>query len=987
MHSPTSIIWFWYLLEQQVPFDLSRTLKDANFFTVDTNSTNQELPWINPSLLRQRHHLATLNHQGKPIRYLYRVYLGVFEVGELFRFWRDRSSIQESFAELFTDERAYTCYASFSVDSDGIPVDEPPMVTTAPWILGQTRGNIATYQQWTREFQAYQERVGETFSAMAQAIAEAGHQLDLTTINDLLSYVARYCGWQPPQFFHQAAVVIYQENERPPDDILNSFLLEDLERAYQAVNSGSVGKALASYLGNPPANRVDLESKQALQTWLLPEDIPLGRWPEKPNYKLSLMQQCAVNLVKAQLSEKAGLFSVNGPPGTGKTTMLRDIVADILVQRAERMVEYEQPREAFSQVATVPVNWSSREQPIYAIDAKLTGYEVVVTSSNNAAVENVTRELPALSEIAPEYQVDADYFRSVAQSLAGENIEVWGLIAAVLGKSDNRSKFVDAFWFGQSSGETIRQILAAAADDPLTREQWQEARRDFARCKQRVQSLLAKRQEYMQLPSQLSELERSFHEAQQTQLRAQGELQRITGEHAQAHAAFERAREQQEEHRVAIETLKKTQPPWWMRWLGGVIWRHPRLVRYENSIEEARQEFVAARSHLQRCREAVEVVSKQQEQCRTLLEQARMRQLQVQEESAVCNATLNDARQELGDAFADQKWWNQEYSKLQLAAPWLDQTLNDARSRLFLSALKVHAAFIRSAARPIKSNLTLCKELLKGQAPGQSKRTVSLLWQTFFLVVPVVSTTFASAGRMFSKLGQESLGWLLIDEAGQAVPQAAVGALWRARRAVVVGDPLQIEPVFTLDEAVVEGLRQYFRLDGCWSPLAYSVQSLADRANPYGTTISTEDQSLWIGCPLWVHRRCIEPMTTIANRIAYDGRMVIATSSPAEDKQFSLGQSRWIDISGQCRGRHWVPEQGSRAVEMLAKVVRAEVVREESNLPSLYLISPFKKVAEELRCLLRSQREQWAPGYSAEEVTNWCKHSVGTVHIAIPNNL
>ena len=61
-------------------------------------------------------------------------------------------------------------------------------------------------------------------------------------------------------------------------------------------------------------------------------------------------------------------------------------------------------------------------------------------------------------------------------------------------------------------------------------------------------------------------------------------------------------------------------------------------------------------------------------------------------------------------------------------------------------------------------------------------------WTALFFVIPVVSTTFASFDRLFSHLGRESLGWLLIDEAGQAAPQVAAGH-FMARRSVVVGDP------------------------------------------------------------------------------------------------------------------------------------------------------------------------------------------------------
>jgi hypothetical protein len=85
-------------------------------------------------------------------------------------------------------------------------------------------------------------------------------------------------------------------------------------------------------------------------------------------------------------------------------------------------------------------------------------------------------------------------------------------------------------------------------------------------------------------------------------------------------------------------------------------------------------------------------------------------------------------------------------------------------------------------------------------------------------VVPVISTTFASCGRMFGALGAESLGWLLVDEAGQAIPQHAAGALWRARRAVIVGDPLQLEPISPVPVEVRDRLRDLFGVDRRWLP-------------------------------------------------------------------------------------------------------------------------------------------------------------------------
>jgi hypothetical protein len=93
-----------------------------------------------------------------------------------------------------------------------------------------------------------------------------------------------------------------------------------------------------------------------------------------------------------------------------------------------------------------------------------------------------------------------------------------------------------------------------------------------------------------------------------------------------------------------------------------------------------------------------------------------------------------------------------------------------------------HPAFALAEAPRIRKNLNALVKVLRG---GGRPEPAALLaaWQTLFLVVPVVSSTFASAGRLFAGLGRESLGWLLIDEAGQAAPQNAAGALLRSRSA------------------------------------------------------------------------------------------------------------------------------------------------------------------------------------------------------------
>jgi superfamily I DNA and/or RNA helicase len=208
-------------------------------------------------------------------------------------------------------------------------------------------------------------------------------------------------------------------------------------------------------------------------------------------------------------------------------------------------------------------------------------------------------------------------------------------------------------------------------------------------------------------------------------------------------------------------------------------------------------------------------------------------------------------------------------------------------------------------------------------------------------VIPVVSTTFASFDRLFSHLGRESLGWLLIDEAGQAAPQVAAGAIWRAKRSVVVGDPLQLEPVITIPFTVQQALRRYYQVDETWLPGSTSVQQLTDRVSLLGTYLNGPDHSIWVGSPLRVHRRCDQPMFDISNKVAYDGLMVFGTPPR---QAIALLPSSWMHVESPESEGHWIPAEG-KVVETLIH----DLIHQGVSADDIFLISPFRVVVRRLR--------------------------------------
>lgn len=662
------------------------------------------------------------------------------------------------------------------------------------------------------------------------------------------------------------AVRIVQSDKRHPpgSPLLNSFLLADLWRAQHELEKDRASPALKAYLGmqttqtiqtaqeiQPPQPTAQLHLQSVIHGMLVPSKLPLVRWPSAEGFALDALQQTAVNIALDHTTP--ALFSVHGPPGTGKTTLLRDIIAGAMYQRAAVLCEFDDPEDAFER--QVPLKFGDQRFDIYQLNSQLLGHEILVCSRNNKAVENISLELPMKRAVSNACG-QADFFSATmnayldeknaantpvennrqpslfeARSDASFNDEFapdkdpWGLIAVALGNGKNRQAYVRGVWLDDLHG--LRLYF------DVMRRSW------------------------------------AGDEAAETELNHSPEYLFLPASKAEA----------------------------LQHWL------------------EAKSLFLATRQ-------------------------------KVLDLIARCDLAGVDT--------------HSSYAMPELPI------LQSERDALFVAMIQLQKAFILAVAPKLEPNLQAYFRVVAG-ARGSRPEMLPHLWASGALITPVISTTFASVHAMFHDMPAASLGWVLIDEAGQAAPQDAVGALFRARRALVVGDPQQIEPVVTMPAGLIQGIANYHQIEPLtWTAPDVSVQSLADRVNSFGLPTPENSSQQALGWPILMHRRCSAPMFSMINHLAYDGLMI-----QAKAPEQAQGCAQWLHVAGESQQK-WCPQEGDMALALTLRLL-------QETDGDVYIISPFRHCATSLRKLFRSHKKELQSA-GVRQVNDWVRQSIGTVH-------
>lgn len=257
------------------------------------------------------------------------------------------------------------------------------------------------------------------------------------------------------------------------------------------------------------------------------------------------------------------------------------------------------------------------------------------------------------------------------------------------------------------------------------------------------------------------------------------------------------------------------------------------------------------------------------------------------------------------------------------------------------------------------------------------------------MITPCLVMTFYMLPRQFLAYGEQKsfflynyIDLLIVDEAGQVSPEIAAGAFSLAKKSLVVGDIYQIEPVWgvsrALDKALavssgaIQSLDEFELLERTGlNSSSSSVMKVAAKCCKY---VKFDERGLL----LREHRRCYDEIIAYCNELVYKGNLCPMRGKGAEDENLAI--KHWPQMGFKQIDTEYSSRKGSSRVnrfeaEQIVKwlkknfklIVNAYPNEAKENLVGV--ITPFKAQVECIKLELKKQM----PGY-------YSKIGVGTVH-------
>lgn len=231
--------------------------------------------------------------------------------------------------------------------------------------------------------------------------------------------------------------------------------------------------------------------------------------------------------------------------------------------------------------------------------------------------------------------------------------------------------------------------------------------------------------------------------------------------------------------------------------------------------------------------------------------------------------------------------------------------------------------------KAISNQSAIDDEAAKKQWERALRKAIPILLQHF----PLMATTNLSVQRDFS-LEPGAFDLLIVDEASQCDVASVIPLLFRSRRVMVVGDPMQLQHVTSLSAATDRLLRQQFRVD------SDSLQRYSYRATSMFSLANTSP-SVGRRTTLRQHHRCHPNIAEYCSDSFYKGNWIVLTEERGDRGL------QWTQIADDSQ-----PAPGGGAVseaQMDAITTELQRLGSEGYEGTVGIVTPFRRQADLLR--------------------------------------